>query len=166
MLVLFVELYIWKEITVTIWILCLTNIIAQLGKEPRHPVNCWLFKRGITESGQLFRWSCDGENLCLKILQCLATEAAWSPLFISILDIHLIYKFTDTWNWGKPLTFVKYFWLMICTRRSQCKQETFSLMTPDQSRCMQIPYQADLGLTFQLCYLMQCVWIWACFYYH
>lgn len=35
---------------------------------------------------------------------------------------------------------------MLCTGESQCKYETFLLITQDQGSCMQIPYWADLGL--------------------
>ena len=35
---------------------------------------------------------------------------------------------------------------MPCTRKNQCKYETFSLITQDQSRCMLIPHQVNLCL--------------------
>ena len=50
------------------------------------------------------------------------------------------------WRQWVLVFILKYFWLMPCTRKNQCKYETFSLITQDQSRCMLIPYQVNLCL--------------------
>ena len=50
------------------------------------------------------------------------------------------------WRQWVLVFILKYFWLMPCTRKNQCKYETFSLITQDQSRCMLIPHQVNLCL--------------------